>query len=92
MRKFIKASIIFSMIANPIMIIPSILTTIFWHTPIVFLVISAIYALLSIGVGAYALKRFDKAEHKSELKSTAILTLIFNNPLAGFLMLIMKDF
>ncbi len=92
MRKFIKGSIIYSMIANPLLVIPSVLTTIFWHTPIFFLIVSAAYALTSVGVGFWALKKFNNAQHKSELKPTAIITLIFNNPLAGFLMLIMKDF
>lgn len=80
------------MITNPLMLIPSVLMYIFLHTHPIFLVFSAVYALLSVVVGGWALKKFEHAEHKSELKTTAILTLIFNNPLAGFLMLIMKDF
>ncbi len=92
MKKLIIGSIIFSMIANPLMIIPSILMYAFWNTNAIFLVITAVYALTSIAAGIYALRKFKKVNHKYELKSTAVITLIFNNPLAGFLMLIMKNF
>ncbi len=92
MRKFIKASIIFSIIVNPLMIILSVLTYVLLNTPLFLLIVSAVYGLTSVGVGVWALNRFNEAKHKKELKATAIITLIFNNPLAGVLMLIMKDF
>lgn len=93
MMKFIRGSIIFSMVTNPLTIGISVLTTIFWHTPIIFLIFSIIYGtVITWTVGGIALKKTKTAEHKKDLKTIAIFTLIGNNPLAGFLMLIMKDF
>lgn len=91
--KFIRGSIIFSMITNPLTIAISVLTTIFWNTPIIFLIFSIIYStVITWTVGVIALKKTKTAQHKEELKVIAIFTLVGNNPLAGFLMLIMKDF
>lgn len=92
MFKFIKGSIIFSMVTNPLTISISVLTTIFWHTPVIFLIFSCIYGtLITWTVGILALKKLKYAKTKQELKTMAIFTLVGNNPLAGFLMLIIKD-
>ena len=92
MYKLIRFSIIFSMIFNPITIIVNVLTTIFWHTPVVFLVLTCIYAtVLTWSVGVFAIKKLNTAKSKKQLKPMAILTLIGNNPLAGILMLVMKE-
>lgn len=93
MIKFIRGSIIFSMITNPLTIAISVLTTILWNTPIIFLVFSILYStIITWTVGIIALKKIKTAQHKEDLKTIAIFTLVGNNPLAGFLMLIMKDF
>lgn len=80
------------MITNPLTISISVLTTIFWHTPVIFLIFSCIYGtLITWTVGFLALKKLKYAKTKQELKTMAIFTLVGNNPLAGFLMLIIKD-
>lgn len=92
MLKLIKFSIVFSMIFNPLSIVVSVLTTVFWGTPVVFLVLTCIYAtVISWSVGVFALKKLNTAKTKKELKPMAILTVIGNNPLAGILMLVIKD-
>lgn len=80
------------MVTNPLTISISVLTTIFWHTPVIFLIFSCIYGtLITWTVGILALKKLKYAKTKQELKTMAIFTLVGNNPLAGFLMLIIKD-
>ena len=92
MLKFIKGSIIFSMVTNPLTISISVLTTIFWHTPVIFLIFSCVYVtIITWTVGVLALNKLKYAQKKEELKTIAIFTLVGNNPLAGFLMLIIKD-
>lgn len=92
MIKFIRGSIIFSMVSNPLSILLSVFTTFYFHTPIIFLIFSCIYGTaITWVVGALALRKLKTAQSKQELKTTAIFTLAGNNPLAGFLMLIMKD-
>ena len=92
MLKLIKFSIVFSMIFNPLSVVVSVLTTVFWCTPIIFLILTCIYAtVISWSVGIFALKKLNTAKTKKELKPMAILTLLGNNPLAGVLMLVIKD-
>lgn len=92
MMNFIKGSIIFSMVSNPFTIGVSVFTTVYWHTPIIFLIFSCIYATaITWTVGGIALRKLKSAEKKEDLKTMGVFTLIGNNPLAGFLMLIVKD-
>ncbi len=92
MINFIKGSIVFSMVTNPLTIGVSVFTTVFWHTPVVFLIFSCIYATaITWTVGGIALKKIKSAQHKDDLKTVGVFTLVGNNPLAGFLMLIMKE-
>lgn len=80
------------MVTNPLTISVGVLTTIFWHTPIIFLIFSIIYStVITWTVGGIALKKCELAREKSDLKKIGIFTLVGNNPLAGFLMLIIKD-
>lgn len=80
------------MVTNPLTISISVLTTIFWHTPVIFLIFSCVYGtIITWTVGILALNKLKYAQKKEELKAIAIFTLVGNNPLAGFLMLIIKD-
>ncbi len=92
MKKFIKANIIFSMVFNPLMLILNIVLYAVLHTPLLFLIFTAVYALTALAVGVYAIKKFNIIKTKTELKKLAVITLIFNNPLAGILMLNLKHF
>ena len=91
MKGFIIGSIISSMIINPLMLIPSYLTVVYWHTPLIFFIFSVLYIVPTFLVGTLALRKLKVARKKQELKTIAIWTLVGNNPLAGFLMLIIKD-
>lgn len=92
MMNFIKGSIIFSMVSNPLTIGVSVFTTVYWHTPVIFLIFSCIYATaITWTVGGIALRKLKSAEKKEDLKTVGAWTLVGNNPLAGFLMLIIKN-
>ncbi len=49
------------------------------------------FCAVPLVISIVALKKLSKAENKKELTAISILTLIFGNPIAGILMLVMKD-
>jgi hypothetical protein len=54
-------------------------------------IILGFWAILPIIFGLPALKKLDAASTKAELGSTPIIVLLLVSPIAGILMLVMKD-
>ena len=73
------------------MLIPGYLTVLFFNSPLWLYILSVFYLIPTFIVGAIALRKLRFARHKEELKTIAIWTLFGNNPLAGILMLVIKD-
>jgi len=54
-------------------------------------IVVGFWAILPLIFGFPALKKLDSAKSKADLGSTPILVLFFVSPIAGIIMLVMKD-